>query len=43
MQLIDDGKWPRVRVGLFRSLDDAEATRGELLGLGYHAVVVYLN
>ncbi len=25
------------------SLDDAEAVRGELLGLGYHAVVVYLN
>lgn len=43
VQRVDDGKWHRVRVGLFRSLDDAEAVRGELLGLGYHAVVVYLN
>lgn len=43
VQRVDDGKWHRVRVGLFRSLGDAEAVRGELLGLGYHAVVVYLN
>jgi rare lipoprotein A len=43
VELKSDGKWHRVRVGLFRSLDDAEALRGELLGLGYHAVVVYLN
>lgn len=43
VQRVDDGKWHRVRVGLFRSLVDAEAVRGELLGLGYHAVVVYLN
>lgn len=43
VELKTDGKWHRVRVGLFRSLDDAEALRSELLGLGYSAVVVYLN
>lgn len=43
VQLMNDGKWHRVRVGLFGSLDDAEAVRSELLGQGYHAVVVYLN
>ena len=43
VQMVNDGKWHRVRIGLFRSLDDAEAVRAELLGLGYSAVVVYLN
>jgi len=43
VELIHDGPWHRVRVGLFRSLSDAEATRSELIGLGYHAVVVALN
>lgn len=43
VELVHDGKWHRVRIGLYRSLDDAEAARNELLGLGYHAVVVYLN
>lgn len=43
VQTVDDGKWHRVRIGLFASLDDAEAVRGELLRMGYHAVVVYLN
>ena len=43
VKLVDDGKWHRVRVGQFRSLTVAEALRSELVGRGYHAVVVYLN
>ncbi|MEM8931889.1 MAG: septal ring lytic transglycosylase RlpA family protein [Acidobacteriota bacterium] len=43
VELIVDGRWHRVRVGLFRSPVDAEEAMRDLHRRGYSAVVVALN
>lgn len=43
VELVEDGRWHKVRIGLFSSLGSAEAARDELARLGYSAAVVFLN
>lgn len=43
VELIQDGRWHKVRIGLFNSLSRAEEVKDELAKLGYSSAVVYLN